>query len=217
MKEISKYSRLAAYLEKIFNMLNRDFFDGELDTPVITITPVARAYGHYVLSDIWDVKGMGRREINISAGYLKRPIENVVATLLHESCHMYADTVLHVQDCSRSGTYHNKIFKRIAEERALICTRSDKYGWSDTSSVISDELLQWCIDNDIQEILMNRSEPMGFGVPVMGTGSNGISLTTTKRPSSTRKLMCPCCGNSVRATKHVNIACMDCNEQMIEV
>ena len=35
-----------------------------------------------------------------------------------------------------------------------------------------------------------------------------------KKPSSTRKYVCQCCGNSVRATKDVNIICADCNEQM---
>lgn len=29
------------------------------------------------------------------------------------------------------------------------------------------------------------------------------------------RYICPCCGNSVRATKIVNIACLDCAEQMV--
>ena len=34
--------------------------------------------------------------------------------------------------------------------------------------------------------------------------------------SSTRKLVCPCCKQSVRATRAVNILCGDCMEKMIE-
>ena len=30
----------------------------------------------------------------------------------------------------------------------------------------------------------------------------------------THEYICPCCGNSVRATKAVNVACMDCDEEM---
>ena len=30
MKEMTKYSRVAGYLEKLFDMLNADLFDGEL-------------------------------------------------------------------------------------------------------------------------------------------------------------------------------------------
>lgn len=38
-------------------------------------------------------------------------------------------------------------------------------------------------------------------------------MPTPKR-SSTRKYKCPCCGNSVRATKTVNVICGDCMKQM---
>ena len=27
--------------------------------------------------------------------------------------------------------------------------------------------------------------------------------------------ICPCCGNSFRATKNLNVMCMDCNEQFV--
>ena len=55
MKEITKISRLAGQLEKLFRMLNEAFFDGQLDTPVITIQSTPRAYGHYSVSPIWTV------------------------------------------------------------------------------------------------------------------------------------------------------------------
>ena len=46
MKELSKYSRLAGYLERLYDKLNEHFFDGQLDRPVITIQSTPRAYGH---------------------------------------------------------------------------------------------------------------------------------------------------------------------------
>ena len=46
MKELSKYSRLAGYLEKLYDKLNDHFFAGQLDRPVITIQSTPRAYGH---------------------------------------------------------------------------------------------------------------------------------------------------------------------------
>ena len=45
MKETVKTSRTAGYLEKIFRALNRDFFGGELEEPIITIQSTPRAYG----------------------------------------------------------------------------------------------------------------------------------------------------------------------------
>ena len=120
MKEISKYSRLAMYLEKLYDKLNHDFFNDTLERPVITVQSTVRAYGHYTPYDAWSIKGEGYRELNIGAGTLDRPIENVLATLLHEMCHQYNDTVLNVQDCSRGGTYHNRFFKDTAESHGLI-------------------------------------------------------------------------------------------------
>lgn len=81
MKELTKYSRLAGYLEKLYDKLNADFFDGVLDRPVITIQSSSRSYGHYTLYDAWSVKGEGHKEINIAAGTLNRPIEYTVCTL----------------------------------------------------------------------------------------------------------------------------------------
>ena len=112
MKQITKTSRLAGLLERLFRDLNADVFDNQLATPVITISPTKRAYAHYTPFDAWNVNEQGKREINIASGTLNRPLENIVASLLHEMVHFYNDTILHVQDCSRGGTYHNKRFAK---------------------------------------------------------------------------------------------------------
>ena len=142
---------------------------------------------------------------------MSRPIEEVAATLLHEMVHYY-NHVNGIKDCSRGNTYHNRRFKESAEERGLIVRHSEKYGWSHTSP--SDDLLEFVLDNDLQDILINRNEMTGFPIPGTGTHS-GTGITGTRKPSSTRKYICPCCGNSVRATKSVNIGCLDCNSPMI--
>lgn len=217
MKQIVKTSRLAGQLEKLFRMLNEDFFDGQLETPIITIQSTPRAYGHYSVHPIWTVNGEEKRhEINIGAGTLDRDIEYTVATLLHEMCHMYNDTVLNVQDCSRGGMYHSKKFKEVAESVGLIVTRTEKYGWSHTEP--SDALIEWILDHDIEEIRINRTEPTGIRVVGGNTAaSGGLTLTGSNPNSHSRKYICPCCGNSVRATKQVNVICGDCMEKMIAV
>ena len=99
-----------------------------------------------------------------------------------------------------------------AEARDLHVEHSDKYGWSHTSP--TDALLGFVLDHDLTDILINRNELMGYRVT--GTGTHSGALTTiTPKPSSSRKYVCPCCGMSVRATKAVNIACLDCDEQMV--
>lgn len=218
MKEITKTSRLAGSLEKLFGKLNTDFFGGQLEAPVITIQSTPRAYGHYSTYDAWSVKGEGRREINLGAGTLDRPIEYTVATMLHEMCHMYDDTILKAQDCSRGGTYHNKQFKVTAEAHGLICTRSDKYGWSDTSSEISDTLIEWILDNGIAEIKLNRNEASGIRIAGGAkAASGGVEATEKPRPKSSRKYVCPKCGAIIRATKEVRVICGDCLVPFAEV
>lgn len=217
MKEITKTSRLTGQLEKLFRMLNHDFFGDRLTMPIITVQSTPRAYGHISVYDAWQVKGSGAKELNIGAGTLFRPIEYTTATMLHEMCHLYNMDVLHVQDTSRGGTYHNKRFKGTAEMNGLICTHSNLYGWSDTSSVLSDTLLDWVLTNDIPEIQLYRDELTGLRI---ATGAKaGNSNTTPATPTAkghSRKYTCPCCGNSARATKQINLICGDCTVPMIE-
>jgi hypothetical protein len=119
-----------------------------------------------------------------------------------------------IQDCSRGNTYHNKHFKEEAEARGLHVERSDKYGWSHTEP--TEELLDFVIDNQLTDILINRNEASFFGGVSGGSQSNGANGTQTRKPSSSRKYICPCCGMSVRATRTVRIKCIDCDEEMIE-
>ena len=216
MKELTSYNRVAGYLNKVFDLLNAEFFESELSRPTITIQSTPKAYGHFSLrEDTWVSKLGGTHEINIGAGTLSRPIEEVAATLLHEMVH-YHNHVTGVQDCSRGNTYHNRRFKETAEAHGLIVTHSEKYGWSHTAP--SDRLLEFILDNDLTDILISRNEYTGFRIT--GTGTHNGAPTVggiTPRTSSSRKYICPCCGMSVRATKVVNVACMDCNEQLLLV
>ena len=214
MKQLTTYNRVAGYLNKIFDLLNAEYFESTLSRPTITIQSTPKAYGHFSLrEDTWVSKIGGTHEINIGAGTLARPIEEVVATLLHEMVHYY-NYENGVQDCSRGNTYHNKRFKDAAERRGLLISHSDKYGWSHTQP--SEDLLDFVINNDLTDILLNRNEFTSYQIGGTGTHSGNLGGATPK-PSSTRKYVCPCCGMSVRATRTVRIACIDCEAQMFEV
>jgi len=214
MKQLTSYNRVAGYLNKVFDLLNAKFFESVLSRPTITIQSTPKAYGHFSLrEDTWVSKLGATHEINIGAGTLARPIEEVVATLLHEMVH-YFNYQMHIQDCSRGNTYHNRRFKEAAEAHGLTVIYSEKYGWSDTSP--SDELLEFILNNDLTDILITRNEFSGFQIG--GTGTHSVIGTTQPpRKSSSRKYICPCCGMSIRATKFVNVACLDCNQQLLLV
>ena len=213
MKELTSYNRVAGYLNKIFDILNAEFFEGALSRPTITIQSTPKAYGHFSLrEDTWVSKIGATHEINIGAGTLSRPIEEVAATLLHEMVH-YFNHVQGIQDCSRGNTYHNKRFKEAAEAHGLIVQHSDKYGWSHTAP--GDALLDLVLEYDLTDILISRNEYSSFQVGGTGTHSGTPFGTTTPKKSSSRKYICPRCGMSVRATKEVNIACLDCGVKMV--
>ena len=213
MKELTSYNRAAGYLNKIFDLLNKRFFEGALSRPTITIQSTPRAFGHFSLrEDTWISKLGGTHEINIGAGTLARPIEDITATLLHEMVHYYNYTK-GIKDCSRSNTYHNKRFKEAAEAHGLSVKHSERYGWTETEP--TEELIDFVIENGLTDILLNRNEQPSFHIIGTGTHSGTMTGTAGGRKSSTRKYVCPCCGMSVRATKAVNIACLDCNETLV--
>lgn len=213
MKKLTKYNRVAGYLEQIFRLMNQDFFESALSIPVITIQSTPTAYGHVTVGEVWmeDGKTM-RKELNIGAGTLARPIEDVCATMMHEMVHLY-NAKMGIKDTSRGLTYHNKKFAAAAEARGLVIEHDPKIGYSITKP--GEKLLDWVIENDLVDIKINRMEMYGIA-PIGGNGSKGGSEPKPKKPSSTRKYQCPKCGCSIRATKDVNIMCMDCNEKMLK-
>ena len=214
MKQLTSYNRVAGYLNKVFDLLNAEFFESELSRPTITIQSTPKAYGHFSLrEDTWVSTLGGTHEINIGAGTLSRPIEEVAATLLHEMVH-YWNYIHGIQDCSRGNTYHNRKFKAAAEAHGLIVDHHEKYGWTITKP--SDELLEVILKYDLTDILLNRNEFSGFQITGTGTHDGGFAGGAPKK-SSTRKYICPCCGMIVRATRNVNVACLDCDEQLLLV
>lgn len=214
MKQLTSYNRAAGYLNKLFDLLNQHYFENALSRPTITIQSTPKAYGHFSMRpDTW-VSAVGcSHEINIGAGTLSRPIEDICATLLHEMIHLYCYEN-QIKDTSRGNTYHNRRFKAAAEAHGLIVDLHPKYGWTITAP--SDDLLNFILENGLTDILITRNEFRGISVVGTGTHSQTGTAIVPPRTSGSRKYLCPCCGNSVRATKEVHIACLDCKEPMIE-
>ena len=215
MKELTNYQRVSNYLAKVFKAVNADYFNNELEVPTITIQSTVGAYGHVTTSKVWSNGEKATYELNIGADYLTRPIENVVATMIHEAVHLYC-MQNGIKDTSNRGVYHNKRFKEVAENMGhLIIDKHDTYGWTITSP--SEDTIDFCIANGFEDIQIGRTTGyamIGVSGGKSGNG-NGTAVPRIKKPSSTRKYICPCCGNSFRATKSINVLCMDCNEQYV--
>lgn len=214
MKQLTNYQRVSNYLVKIFKAINEEYFNNELEIPTITIQSTVGAYGHVSVQKVWHNNDTATHELNLSADYLNRPIENTVATLIHEASHLYA-LQNDIKDTSNRGVYHNKNFKKIAEEMGhLHIEKHDKYGWTITEP--TEDTLDFIISYGFEDIQLVRGSQFSFtGIGGSKAGNGGAVPPKTRKPSSTRKYICPCCGNSFRATKELNVMCMDCNEQFI--
>lgn len=218
MKETTKMSRAVGQLEKMYNTLNADFWDGALPLPIITVQSKPGTWGHCTVGKVWKRKDSETYEMNIAAEVLDQNLEEIIDTLLHEMVHLYCREN-GIKEVSRGGKYHNGRFKELAERCGLICIKAGQYGWN-TQGTGNDRLTEYAMEKGWNEIRISRGGstwlPISTGAGGTAAGG-GPAAPGGKRPSSTRKLQCPCCKNSVRATKTVRIMCMDCNEQMTEV
>ena len=213
MTQTIKTSRTAGYLEKLFRTLNERYFDNTIEEPIITIQSTPRAYGHVTVSKAWHkANGDERHELNIAAGTLDRPIEEIVSTLLHEMVHLM-NLQNGVQDCSRGGTYHNRKFKAAAEACDLHIDYDERIGWSVTSP--TEALIDFIIEEGWEDICMSREDGCISRTPGRGSPDRTPTTPTTPKKSSTRKYICPGCKMSVRATREVNIICGDCGLKMV--
>ena len=215
-----KVSDEVLFLEEAFDVLNQRFFESALSRPAITIQSTPGAHGHFTPYDAWEDSGLKLKEINLGAEFLHRPVPNIIATLMHEMIHYWCYSK-GIKDTSRGNTYHNKRFKEEAEKRGLIITSAPLIGYSVTQpapelvSFVSD--MGWDNKLKLYRNSKRRSESGKKGGNENPDGDSGAPKPAKKK-SSTRKYVCPKCGLSVRATKVVRIACMDCgNIQLKEV
>ena len=198
-------------LESLFSSFNDRFYDGQLQKPVITVSPNSRRkifWGWCTSWKAWssnegpdclaESDGGGYYEINICAEYLNRPFAETSGTLLHEMAHLY-NMQIGIQDTCRSGLYHNKQFKRAAEEHGLIVSKDATYGFCITQ--FNDEAARFVASINDAEFSLHRKKKFG--------------ADTAKQKSSTRKYFCPKCGLIIRATRDVNVLCVDCNTEFI--
>lgn len=200
---IVKLELAIAELNKYFDAINKEFYNNSLPTPIITIQHTPRAYGHCTRQKVWEYGKVSKYEINIGAETLARKREEIATTMIHESVHLYCreNNIKEV-----SGAYHNQIFKALAETKTLEITCHKKYGW--TISNPTKATKDFCKKYKLKKILLNRGELIDHKIK---------GDKKEKAKSSTRKYICPVCNNSVRATKDLNIACLDCKTQMIKI
>jgi hypothetical protein len=151
---------LTKELYRAFDFFNKHFTDNKLPKVVITIQESGRrnALGWFG-NGFWRDSATENSvpEINLSAEYLSRSPEGILETVLHEMAHLM-NAVNDIRDCS-SGQYHNKHFKKAAEEFGLIVKRTGNKGWAYTSlgEEASKAIKQFKPKKDVFSNLRRRS------------------------------------------------------------
>lgn len=204
VRKIATMSELQAALQSAFNAINRDYYGGELEKAVITVKEGKNknAFGWIELAKNWNQNGTKRHEINIAGDYLgERTVRQTITTLMHEMVHLY-NIQNGIKDTTRSGIYHNKNFKKTAEEHGLEVEQVNQIGWCRTTP--TPETAKW-IDENIPIKSFGIFKQVATKDPATGND---------KKKQSYRKYICPECGLIVRATKDCRIACIECKKEM---
>ena len=119
-------------LVEAFEFFNAEL-DAGLDTPVFTLIPNRgrQSYYGWFWQGRWKDGKKTLPEINITADTLKRSVEDICETLIHEMAH-YKNNVLDIVDCN-ANQYHNKHFKKQAEMFGLKVERMKNKGYAKTA------------------------------------------------------------------------------------
>jgi len=216
------YHEAVKKLEELFHQFNDYLFNGEVETPVITLMhdTTRSAYGWCTTQKIWKAGEQEYYEINICAEHLNRPIKEVCGTLIHEMVHL--DNIKKgIKDTSAGGRYHNKKFKETAEAHGLVIEKVEGYGWTKTS--LQEETAAWIDENveiDKFDLVRLGARKSGKGV---GTGSEGSSEgdsesgeNPTPKKSKYKYYHCPCCGKKFYSIYEIKATCDDCNEEFVQ-
>ena len=195
---------LTEELYRIFDILNNEYFDGELVQPMITLQKQKpNNYGHFIEEQTWCSLDDDNKwnEININPINLDRNVEDIVGVLLHEMVH-YWNSTHGINDCS--GIRHNKKFKAKAEEVGLLVENDESIGYGITD--ISDDL-KYFIDNTIKP---NKD---AFSI-YMDLGYTDDDKETKPRKKTQFKYICPKCGMVAKAKTGLNIICGACGIEL---
>ena len=73
------------------------------------------------------------------------------------------------------------------------------------------------LNNDIQEIKLNRNEYHGIRIAGGNAAANGgVDAPPAARPNHNHRYVCPVCKNIARSGKVLNLICGDCMAAMVE-
>ncbi len=182
--------------EEFIKEINRKYFDESLSFKVLLRRNIIR---HITLSQEiinFDDKMYYRIEINEPELYVQ--LQDMILDVVTQMILAYGIHNGIKITCNR-GVYKNKEFKKVADKVGVITERT-KYGYEPRG--IDDKLLAIGKKYDFKKMnVYIKTEKVIY---------DECKRIVAKKPTSTRKYICPSCGDSFRATKEVFFMCKKC-------
>jgi hypothetical protein len=222
---LATIEKIVRELDDLFVIFNFMFYGGDLMKPVIAVQSNERRHGAIMgwctTRKVWTQTETKEEyyEITVCPEFFDLGLVELCDTLLHEFVHLY-NLQIGVQDVSRGGYYHNKLFKQEAERRGLIVEKIPVYGWTktrpspDTLRFVESLKIDRAAFNLMRKRLISISGTPEGQVGQQPDQGSGASDATPPPRQSYRKYVCPSCGMAVRATKDVRVKCADCDALM---
>lgn len=208
MNYIKTHSDMVNLLKYMFDVFNCELYDGKLSEPVIYIGSLSgKQQKSRFVSSAWRNTKQQVSEIMFSASFIggnETTLDDICVEMLHCMVHQYCFEN-GIKETSNGGFYHNGRFNKIAEAHGLKSRGGKAYRDNKRGYV-----LYTVKKSAIPKELLHQMESKFFI-------HSDAYFSCNKKPSSTRKLICPSCGLTVRATKEVYILCGICMERMVEV
>lgn len=183
-------------LTRLYDRLNKKYWDKELPEVMLLISDQkgVKKYGDIEENPHWtnDDEEQGKYIIHIYTDVLKQGDEEIIGTILHEQCHLFA-MINNIEDCKNQ--YHNKKFKEIAEEHHLIVNQIGRYGFEETE-----------LDEEAKNFAKNLKIKKFNYLP-----SNKVQKGPRKI-----KMICPKCQiTNAYVSRIQNLICGECNEKLV--
>lgn len=213
-------SRITGALENAFNLVRELHPDVKHAIFTVYLHPRGDRRGHF-WQNSWrrqTHKGESRAfdEIHISSHILHEGAISIMRTLVHEAVHSHC-AANKIQEVSRQGRYHNKEFRKLAEEWHLICESDPKIG-TRTVGITKEGLSIYAkAIETLEKALVVWQDYPGFAISIPGLTNIGIKPKKKGTKSGYVKMVCPGCGLTIRTSRSAaeerSIICGDCELQ----
>lgn len=224
---IKTQSRELDFLQSLTAYFKKELFNDDLPPFIITLEKIRGAFGYATTKAIFKDNTLVYYQVAINFLLAKKngSFEELADTLIHELIHLYCNKN-NIKDVSNNGRYHNKDFKKLAEEKGLKTMKHQIFGFNTCG--LQDDLKIKIIneftskyDNDyllsLFDIKEQSAQEQRQAQQDQEQDQEQQQQAQQQGPKS-RNLqvyVCICCGMKVRAKNNARLLCLDCDQELI--